>query len=129
LSASGGQPGDLRGHDGADRVPQGSTGTATSFCDARSLSTRPAPRRAEVPWGGAASDPAVERLFSLMAANSATHAIVLSRSRRSDSACGPRHFRRSGHRNRARTAATPVGLDARGGVTNKAAELIWRVRN
>jgi hypothetical protein len=93
------------------------------------LSTRPVLRRAEVPWGGAASDPAVERLFSLMAANSATHAIVLSRSRRSDSACGPRHFRRSGHRNRARTAATPVGLDARGGVTNKAAELIWRVRN
>jgi hypothetical protein len=29
-------------------------------------------------WGGAASDPAVERLSSLMAANSATHAIVLS---------------------------------------------------
>ena len=42
------------------------------------LSTRPAPRRAEVPWGGAASDPAVERPFSLMAANSATHAIVRS---------------------------------------------------
>jgi len=42
------------------------------------LSTRPVLRRAEVPWGGAASDPAVERLFSLMAANSATHATVRS---------------------------------------------------
>jgi hypothetical protein len=42
------------------------------------LSTRRVLRRAEVPWGGVASDPAVERLLSLMAANSATHAIVLS---------------------------------------------------
>jgi len=42
------------------------------------LSTRRVLRRAEVPWGGIASDPAVERLSSLMAANSATHAIVLS---------------------------------------------------
>ena len=42
------------------------------------LSTRRVLRRAEVPWGGAASDPAVERLSSLMAANNATHAIVLA---------------------------------------------------
>ena len=42
------------------------------------LSTRRVLRRAEVPWGGAAFDPAVERLLSLMTANSATHAIVLS---------------------------------------------------
>jgi len=42
------------------------------------LSTRRVLRRAEVSWGAAPSDPAVERLLSLMAANSATHAIVLS---------------------------------------------------
>jgi hypothetical protein len=42
------------------------------------LSTRRVLRRAEVPWGGATSDPAVERLLSLMTANCATHAIVLS---------------------------------------------------
>jgi hypothetical protein len=42
------------------------------------LSTRRVLRRAEVPWGGVASDPAVERLSSLMAANNATHGIVLS---------------------------------------------------
>jgi hypothetical protein len=42
------------------------------------LSTRRVLRRAEVPWGGVASDPAVERLSSLMAANNATHAIVLA---------------------------------------------------
>ena len=54
---------------------------------------------------------------------------AVARSRRSHSARGPRHISRSGHRDRARAAATPVGLDARGGVTNKAAGLIWRVRN
>ena len=42
------------------------------------LATRRVLRRAEVPWGSAAFDPAVERLSSLMAANNATHAIVLS---------------------------------------------------
>jgi len=42
------------------------------------LSTRRVLRRAEVPWGAVASDPAVERLLSLMAAHNATHAIVLS---------------------------------------------------
>ena len=35
-------------------------------------------RRSEAPWGLAPSDPAVERAVSLMTANSATHAIVLS---------------------------------------------------
>jgi len=40
--------------------------------------TRRVLRRAEAPWGVAASDPAAERLFSLMAANNATHTIVLS---------------------------------------------------
>jgi len=42
------------------------------------LSTRRVLRRAEVPWAGVASDPAVERLSSLMAAHNATHTIVLS---------------------------------------------------
>jgi len=42
------------------------------------LSTRRVLRRAEAPWGAAAPDPAVERLSSLMAANNATHMIVLS---------------------------------------------------
>jgi hypothetical protein len=35
-------------------------------------------RRSEAPWGLAPSDPAAERAVSLMTANSATHAIVLS---------------------------------------------------
>jgi hypothetical protein len=35
-------------------------------------------RRPEAPWGFLPSDPAVERLLSLMAANSATHIIILS---------------------------------------------------
>jgi hypothetical protein len=42
------------------------------------LSTRRVLRRAEVPWGCAATDPAVERILSLMAANHATHVIILS---------------------------------------------------
>jgi multisubunit Na+/H+ antiporter MnhG subunit len=42
------------------------------------LSTRRVLRRAEAPWGLTASDPAVERAVSLMAANSATHLIILS---------------------------------------------------
>jgi hypothetical protein len=42
------------------------------------LSTRRVLRRAEAPWGLASSDPAVERAVSLMAANSATHLIILS---------------------------------------------------
>jgi len=42
------------------------------------LSTRRVLRRAEAPWGAAGPDPAVERLSSLMAANNATHMIVLS---------------------------------------------------
>jgi hypothetical protein len=35
-------------------------------------------RRPEAPWGLAASDPAVERLMSLMKAGNATHVIILS---------------------------------------------------
>jgi hypothetical protein len=35
-------------------------------------------RRPEAPWGLTSSDPAVERAVSLMAANSATHLIILS---------------------------------------------------
>lgn len=35
-------------------------------------------RRAEAPWGLTLSDPAVERVASLLAANSATHLIILS---------------------------------------------------
>jgi len=42
------------------------------------LSTRRVLRRPEAPWGVAASDPAVERLVSLMQANHATHVIILS---------------------------------------------------
>ena len=42
------------------------------------LSTRRVLRRAEAPWGPTSSDPAVERAVSLMAANSATHLIILS---------------------------------------------------
>jgi hypothetical protein len=42
------------------------------------LSTRRVLRRPEAPWGLAASDPAVERLVSLMKANNATHVIILS---------------------------------------------------
>jgi hypothetical protein len=42
------------------------------------LSTRRVLRRAEAPWGLTATDPAVERLASLMKANHATHAIVLA---------------------------------------------------
>jgi hypothetical protein len=42
------------------------------------LSTRRVLRRAEAPWGLTSSHPAVERAVSLMAANSATHLIILS---------------------------------------------------
>jgi hypothetical protein len=42
------------------------------------LSTRRVLRRPEAPWGVAASDPAVERLVSLMQAHHATHVIILS---------------------------------------------------
>lgn len=42
------------------------------------LSTRRVLRRPEAPWGLAASDPAVERLLSLMKASQATHVIILS---------------------------------------------------
>jgi hypothetical protein len=42
------------------------------------LSTRRVLRRSEAPWGLAPSDPAVERAASLMAANNATHLIILS---------------------------------------------------
>jgi hypothetical protein len=41
------------------------------------LSTRRVLRHPEAPWGLTPSDPAVERVASLMAANSATHLIVL----------------------------------------------------
>jgi hypothetical protein len=42
------------------------------------LATRPVLRRPDAPWGLAATDPAIERMVSLMNANSATHLIVLS---------------------------------------------------
>ena len=42
------------------------------------LSTRRVLRHPEAPWGLTSSDPAVERVASLMAANSATHRIMLS---------------------------------------------------
>jgi hypothetical protein len=42
------------------------------------LSSRRVLRRPEAPWGLSASDPAVERVLSLMKANHATHVIILS---------------------------------------------------
>ena len=42
------------------------------------LSTRRILRRPEAPWGLAMTDPAVERLMSLMKAGNATHVIILS---------------------------------------------------
>ena len=42
------------------------------------LSSRRVLRRPEAPWGLSSTDPAVERMVSLMAANSATHVIILS---------------------------------------------------
>jgi hypothetical protein len=42
------------------------------------LSTRRVLRRPDAPWGLTSSDPAVERVVSLLAANSATHLIILS---------------------------------------------------
>ena len=42
------------------------------------LASRPVLRRADAPWGLAPTDPAVERVVSLLAAGSATHIIVLS---------------------------------------------------
>ena len=42
------------------------------------LATRTLFRRADAPWGRAATDPAVERVRSLMRASSATHVLVLS---------------------------------------------------
>lgn len=42
------------------------------------LASRPVLRRADAPWGFAPADPAVERVASLLAANSATHVVVLS---------------------------------------------------
>lgn len=42
------------------------------------LSTRRVLRRPEAPWGLAATDPAVERMVSLMTAGHATHVIILS---------------------------------------------------
>ena len=42
------------------------------------LSTRRVLRRSDAPWGLVVTDPAVERMMSLMKANSATHLIVLS---------------------------------------------------
>ena len=42
------------------------------------LSTRQVLRQADAPWGLASTDPAVERMVSLLTANSATHIIVLA---------------------------------------------------
>src|SRR5262249_28325508 len=42
------------------------------------LSTLRVLRRSDAPWGLAASDPAVERVLSLMRANGGTHVIMLS---------------------------------------------------
>jgi hypothetical protein len=42
------------------------------------MSNRRVLRRPDAPWGAASTDPAVERLMSLMSANSATHVIVLA---------------------------------------------------
>ena len=42
------------------------------------IASRPVLRRADVPWGFGPADPAVERVASLLSANSATHVVVLS---------------------------------------------------
>ena len=42
------------------------------------LASRPVLRRADAPWGRASTDPAAERIASLLSANSATHVVVLS---------------------------------------------------
>lgn len=42
------------------------------------LATHRVLRRSEAPWGHLPTDPAVERMVSLMAANSATHVVILS---------------------------------------------------
>ena len=42
------------------------------------LATRRVLRRPDAPWGTSVTDPAIERMVSLMTANSATHVIVLS---------------------------------------------------
>ena len=42
------------------------------------LASRPVLRRADAPWGFAPDDPAVERVASLLSANSATHVVILS---------------------------------------------------
>jgi hypothetical protein len=42
------------------------------------LASRPVLRRADAPWGLASTDPAVERIKSLLATHSATHIVVLS---------------------------------------------------
>ncbi len=42
------------------------------------LASRPVLRRADAPWGRAPTDAAVERVASLLAANNATHIVVLS---------------------------------------------------
>ncbi len=42
------------------------------------LAARRVLRRPDAPWGLVATDPAVERMVSLMTAHSATHVIVLS---------------------------------------------------
>jgi hypothetical protein len=42
------------------------------------LATHRVLRRADAPWGHASTDPAVERLVSLIAASNATHLVILS---------------------------------------------------
>jgi hypothetical protein len=42
------------------------------------LASKPVLRRADAPWGFASTDPAVERVKSLLATHSATHIVVLS---------------------------------------------------
>jgi hypothetical protein len=42
------------------------------------LASRPVLRRADAPWGFSPTDPAVERVKSLLAANNATHVVALS---------------------------------------------------
>src|SRR5262245_20356463 len=42
------------------------------------LASRPVLRRADAPWGFAPDDPAVERMASLLTANSPTQVVVLS---------------------------------------------------
>jgi hypothetical protein len=80
------------------------------------LSTRRVLRRPEAPWGLEATDPAVERLTSLMKANGATHAIVVSHDPIDVIVLAAPVISADPATERARSGAAAVGIDAGNGV-------------